>query len=334
MGQITNIASDIKNKKLKPIYFLFGDEPYYIDKISDLIAQNVLTEEEKSFNQMVLYGSDVSIYDVINYAKRFPMMAKYQVIIVKEAQHLSKTIENLAAYAENPTPTTILVICYKYKKLDGRKKLAKIVKKNGLLFESKKLYEENIPKWITDLLADKGYKIEDKAALMLTEFLGTDLSKISKEIEKLMSILPKGNTISALTIEENIGISKDYNIFELRKAIGIKDMLKANKIINYFEQNPKSNPLPMTLSLLFSYFVQLLQYHGLANKSKDQIARALKINPYFAGDYITAAKNYPMRKVSQIITYLNDADVKSKGVGASNLPDGEILKELLFKIMH
>jgi len=334
MNQITNITSDIKNKKLKPIYFLFGDEPYYIDEISDLIAQSILTEEEKSFNQMVLYGSDVSIYDVINYAKRFPMMAKYQVIIVKEAQHLSKTIENLAAYAENPTPTTILVICYKYKKLDGRKKLAKIVKKNGLLFESKKLYEENIPNWITDLLADKGYKIEVKAALMLTEYLGTDLGKILKEIEKLMSILPKGNTISALAIEENIGISKDYNIFELRKAIGIKDVVKANKIINYFEQNPKSNPLPMTLSLLFGYFVQLLQYHGLADKSKNQIARALKISPYFAGDYITAGKNYPMRKVSQIIAYLNDADVKSKGIGASNLPDGEILKELLFKIMH
>jgi len=334
MSQITNIASDIKNKKLKPIYFLFGDEPYYIDKISDLIAQSVLTEDEKSFNQMVLYGSDTSIYDVINCAKRFPMTAEYQVIIVKEAQHLYKTIESLAEYAENPAPTTILVFCYKYKKLDGRKKLAKIVKKNGLLFESKKLYEENIPNWIIQLLADKGYKIEDKAALMLTEYLGTDLSKISKEIEKLMSILPKGSTISALTIEENIGISKDYNIFELRKAIGVKDVVKANKIINYFEQNPKSNPLPMTLSLLFSYFVQLLQYHGSANKSRDQIAKALKINPYFAKDYITAAKNYPMRKVSQIIAYLNDADVKSKGVGASNLPDGEILKELLFKIIH
>jgi len=334
MEQIKKIATDIKNKNIKPIYFLQGEEPYYIDKISDLIAQNILTEEEKGFNQMIIYGGDVSIYDVINHAKRFPMMADYQVIIVKEAQHLSKNIENLVAYAKNPTPTTILVICYKYKKLDGRKTLAKVVKKTGILFESKKLYDNKIPNWIRQTLKEKGYKIEDKAALMLTEFLGTDLSKITNELSKLMALLPKGNTISALAIEENIGISKDYNIFELRKAIGLKDIVRANKIINYFAQNPKTNPLVVTLSLLFSYFVQLLQYHGLQNKSKDNVARALKMNPYFAADYITAAKNYPMRKVSQIISYLNDADVKSKGVGASNLPDGEILKELLFKIMH
>lgn len=333
MNQITNIVSDIKNKKLKPIYFLFGDEPYYIDKISDLIAQSILTEEEKSFNQMVLYGSDVTIYDVINNTKRFPMMAEYQVIIVKEAQHLSKSIENLANYAENPTPTTILVMCYKYKKLDGRKKLAKMIKKTGLLFESKKFYDSQIPDWIRRVLGGKGYKIEDKAALMLTEYLGTDLGKISNELNKLMMLLPKGSTISALAIEENIGISKDYNIFELRKAIGIKDVVKANKIINYFANNPKTNPLVVTLSLLFNYFVQLLQYHGLADKSKKNVAQALNINPYFVGEYIKASKYYPMRKVSQIIMYLNQADVKSKGVGA-NLPDTDILKELIFKIMH
>jgi len=334
MEQIKKIASDIKNKNLKPIYFLFGEEPYYIDKISDLIAQSVLSEEEKGSNQMVLYGSDVTVYDVINNAKRFPMMADYQVIIVKEAQHLVKTIENLADYAEHPTPTTILVLCYKYKKLDGRKKLAKVIKKTGILFESKKLYDDQVPKWIRRVLAGKGYKIEDKAALMLTEYLGNDLGKITNELGKLMSLLPKGSTISALAIEENIGISKDYNIFELRKAIGTKDVVKANKIINYFAQNSKTNPLVVTLSLLFSYFVQLLQYHGLTNKSKNNVAQVLKVNPYFVSEYITAAKYYPMRKVSQIISYLNEADVKSKGVGARQLPDGDILKELLFKILH
>lgn len=334
MNQIKNIVSAIKEKKLKPIYFLFGDEPYYIDKIADLIAHSVLTEEEKSFNQTVLYGSDVSIYEVINYAKRFPMMAEYQVIILKEAQHLSKTLENLANYAEHPVPSTILVICYKYKKLDGRKKLAKMIKKTGLLFESKKFYDNQIPNWIKMVLAGNGYKIEDKAALMLTEYLGTDLGKISNELNKLMMLLPKGNTISALAIEENIGISKDYNIFELRKAIGVKNVVKANKIINYFSKNSKINPLVVTLSLLFSYFVQLLKYHGLTDKSKKSVAHTLNISPYFVEEYITAAKNYPMRKVSQIISYLNDADVKSKGVGASNLTDGEILKELLFKILH
>jgi len=283
---------------------------------------------------MVLYGSDVTVYDVINNAKRFPMMADYQVIIVKEAQHLVKTIENLADYAEHPTPTTILVLCYKYKKLDGRKKLAKVIKKTGILFESKKLYDDQVPKWIRRVLAGKGYKIEDKAALMLTEYLGNDLGKITNELGKLMSLLPKGSTISALAIEENIGISKDYNIFELRKAIGTKDVVKANKIINYFAQNSKTNPLVVTLSLLFSYFVQLLQYHGLTNKSKNNVAQVLKVNPYFVSEYITAAKYYPMRKVSQIISYLNEADVKSKGVGARQLPDGDILKELLFKILH
>ena len=334
MNTVKNIADDIANKSLKPIYFLMGEEGYYIDKIEELIGNSVLTEEEKGFNQMVLYGGDVTIDEIISNAKRFPMMADYQVIIVREAQLLSRTIENLAAYVENMQPTTILVMCYKYKSLDKRKKLAKLIAKKGLLFESKKLYDNQIPDWIRRVLAGKNYKIEDKASLMLSEFLGTNLSKISNELDKLMAILPVGTTISAADIEQNIGISKDYNIFELRDAIGDKNILKANKIITHFAQNPKSNPLVMTISLLFGYFVQLLQYHGLANKSKDNVARALKINPFFVSKYTTAGKNYPMRKVSQIIGYLHEADVKSKGVGAQALPDGDILKELLFKILH
>lgn len=334
MDEIKQIADNIKNKKLKPIYFLQGDEPYYIDRISDLIAQSVLTEEEKSFDQVVLYGGEVIMNEVISRAKRYPMTADYQVVIVKEAQQLSKKIEDLVAYAENPQPTTILVICYKYKTLDGRKKLAKIIKKNGVLFESKKLYENQIPDWIRRVLSAKAYKIEDKAALMLTEFLGTDLSKIYNELDKLMTLLPKGSIISALAIEENIGISKDYNIFELRNAIGNREILKANKIINYFAQNPKINPLVVTISLLFGFFTQLLLVHGLANKSKENVAKVLKVSPYFVQQYITAAKNYPMRKSAQIISYLNDADVKSKGVGAQALSNGDILKELLFKILH
>lgn len=334
MDSIRPIVTDIKNKNLKPIYFLMGEEPYYIDKIEELIASSVLTEVEKGFNQMVLYGGDVTIDDIISNAKRFPMMADYQVIIVREAQLLSRTIENLAAYVENLQPTTILVMCYKYKTLDKRKKLAKLIAKKGLLFDSKKLYDNQVPDWIKKVLSGKGYKIEPKAALMLTEFLGTNLSKISNELEKLMSLLPKGSTISALVIEENIGISKDYNIFELRNAIGTRDIAKANKIINYFAQNPKSNPLVVVISLLFGYFTQILQYHALADKSKNAVASALRINPYFAKDYTLAGKNYPMRKVAQIIFYLNEADVKSKGVGANNLSDGTILKELLFKILH
>lgn len=334
MDEIKQIADAIKSKNLKPIYFLQGDEPYYIDRISDLIAQNILTEEEKSFNQTILYGGDVTINEVISQAKRYPMMAEYQVIIVKEAQQLAKKIEDLAGYAEQPLPSTILVICYKYKTLDGRKKLAKLIKKNGILFESKKLYDNQVPDWIRRILAGKGYKIDDKASLMLAEFLGTDLSKISNELDKLMTLLPKGSTISALTIEENIGISKDYNIFELRNAIGVRDIVKANKIINYFAQNPKTNPLVTTIFLLFAFFTQLLIVHGLPDKSKENVIKVLKVNPFFVGQYQTAAKNYPMRKVAQIISYLNEADAKSKGVGAQALPESDLLKELLFKILH
>jgi DNA polymerase-3 subunit delta len=334
MSDVTQIVSEIKKGNTKPIYLLMGDEPYYIDKISEFIEDNVLAEEERGFNQMVLYGRDVSVEEIIDNAKRFPMMAEKQVVIVKEAQDLSRTIEKLVSYAENPQPSTVLVICYKYKKIDKRKALYKSVKKVGLVYESKKLYENQVADWIRRVVAGKNYKIESKAALMLVEFLGTDLSKISNEIDKLTVILSKESTISAKAIEENIGISKDFNNFELRKAVGERNVLKTNQIINYFAQNQRSNPIIMTISLLNSFFTQLLVYHSLKDKSKNSVARALKISPFFVTDYSVAAKNYPMRKVSQVITLLRDADVKSKGVGANAIPEGQILKELLFKIIH
>jgi DNA polymerase-3 subunit delta len=334
MNRIRQIVDEINSGKTQPIYFLMGEEAFYIDKIADYIENNVLTEEEKGFNQMVLYGRDVTIEDVIANAKRYPMMAEKQVVIVKEAQDLSRTIENLCSYAESPQPSTVLVFCYKYKTLDKRKKLAKIIAKNGCLFESNKLYENQVGEWLGSNLAEKGYKIEPKASLMLVEFLGTDLSKINNELEKLMLILPKGSIISPVHIEQNIGISKDFNNFELRKAIGEKQVVKANQIINYFAQNSKSNPLVMTISLLHSFFTQLLLYHGLKDKGKINVSKVLRINPYFVNEYQTAARNYPMRKVAQIISILRDADMKSKGVGASNLSTGDILKETLFKIMH
>ena len=333
MSDVTKIVSDIKNGQFKPVYFLMGEEPYYIDKISEFIENNVLTEEEKGFNQMVLYGRDVAIEEISDNAKRFPMMAERQVVIVKEAQDLSRTIEKLVSYVENPQLSTILVICYKYKTIDKRKKLYKAIKKDGLIYESKKLYENQVADWIRRVLSGKNYKIDTKAALMLVEFLGNDLSKISNELDKLMVVLPTNSTITPKDIEENIGISKDYNNFELRKAIGERNVVSSNKIINYFSQNQKANPIVVTISLLNSFFTQILIYHSLQDKSKNSVARALKVNPYFVSDYITAAKNYPMRKVSQVIGLLREADVKSKGVGA-NLPSGEILKELLFKIIH
>jgi DNA polymerase-3 subunit delta len=334
MNRIRQIVDDIKSGKTQPIYFLMGEEAFYIDKIADFIENNVLTEEEKGFNQMILYGRDLTIEDVIANAKRFPMMAEKQVVIVKEAQDLSRTIENLSSYAENPQPSTVLVFCYKYKTLDKRKKLSKIIAKNGCLFESNKLYENQVGEWLNSNLAEKGYKIEPKASVMLVEFLGTDLSKINNELEKLMLILPKGSTISPTHIEQNIGISKDFNNFELRKAIGEKQIVKANQIINYFAQNSKSNPLVMTISLLHSFFSQLLLYHGLKDKGKINVSKMLRISPYFVNEYQLAARNYPMRKVAQVISILRDADMKSKGVGASNLSQGDILKETLFKIMH
>jgi DNA polymerase-3 subunit delta len=334
MNRITQIVDDIKSKNTKPIYFLMGEEAYYIDKISDYIENNILAEEEKGFNQMILYGRDVTIEDIIANAKRFPMMSEKQVVIVKEAQDLSRNIEKLATYAENPQPSTVLVICYKYKTIDKRKKLAKTVAEMGCLFESKRLYENQVSDWISSNLRDKGYQIEPKAGHMLVEFLGTNLSKIDNELDKLALVLEEGSVISASHIEENIGISKDFNNFELRKAIGDKELVKANQIIQYFSQNPKSNPLIVTISLLNSFFTQLLLYHGLKDKGKINVAKTLRINPYFVTEYQRAARNYPMRKVAQVIAMLREADLKSKGVGASNLAQGDILKVLLFKIMH
>lgn len=332
LDKVKSIINDLKNGKTKPIYFLMGDEPYYIDGISKYIEENVLSEEEKGFNQMVLYGRDITIDDVVSNAKRYPMMAEKQVVIVKEAQDLSRTIENLVNYAKNPQPTTILVMCYKYKTLDKRKKLAKEIAKTGVLFESKKLYENQVPDWIKRVLAGKGYTITPKAAQMLVEFLGNDLSKVNNELEKLQLILNAGGQITPQLIEENIGISKDFNNFELQNAIGERDMKKAFAIVQYFSQNPKNNPIVVTIGLLYGFFSKLLKYHALSNKR--DASRMLGINPYFIKDYQTAARNFPMKKVSSAIAAIREVDMKSKGVGAANLSQGDLLKELLIKVFN
>lgn len=332
MDEVIRITKDIKAGNLKPIYFLMGEEPYYIDKLTEFIEQNVLQEHERDFNQTILYGRDVSIEDIISNAKRFPMMSEHQVVIVKEAQDLSRTIEKLESYAENPQPSTILVFAYKYKTLDKRKKITKLLSKNGVIFESKKLYENQVGDWIKRVLSGKGYGIEPKAAIMLVEYLGTDLSKISNELDKLKIVLPKGHMITPKDIEVNIGISKDYNNFELRKAIGEKNQLKAYKIIEYFAQNPKDNPIVVTTSLVFSFFSQLMLYHGSKDKSPGNLAKVLKVNPYFVKDYDIAYRNYPMKKVSAIIETLRDIDVKSKGVGANAISQSDLLKEMLIHI--
>lgn len=333
MDEALQIVNDIRKGSIRPIYFLFGEEAYFIDKISDYIGNKVLTEEEKGFNQMVLYGKDVTIEDIVGNAKRYPMMAERQVVIVKEAQHLSRNIEKLASYVENPQETTVLVICYKYKKLDKRKALYKSLKKGGVVFESKKLYENQVTEWLRKTLLSSGYTISHKAAILLVEYLGTDLSLINNELSKLKLVLPEKSEITPQDIEEHIGISKDYNNFELKKAIGERNVVKATRIITYFAQNPKDNPFVLTVTLLNSFFTQLLQYHGLTDHTPKNVASALRINPYFVGEFQTAARNYPMKKVSQIISYLRELDLKGKGVGAANTNQADLLKELLVKIL-
>lgn len=334
MDEVVKIINDIKSGFIKPIYFLMGEEPYYIDKLTEYLEENILTDDEKGFNQMVVYGRDTSIDEIVSHAKRYPMMADKQVVIVKEAQELSRTIDSLESYANNPQMTTVLVLAYKYKTLDKRKKLIKTLDKIGLVFESKKLYENQVGEWIKRVLKGKGYAIEPKAMMMLVEFLGNDLSRIANELNKLEIVLPKESTITPQHIEENIGFSKDFNVFEFRKAIGERNQLKAYQIADYFSKNSKDNPLVLTTGLVFSFFSALLQYHGLKDKSQSNVAKELKVNPYFVSDYINAAKNYPMKKVSQIIAILRELDVKSKGVGANALADGDLLKETLVKIFN
>lgn len=329
-----NIIKDIKNKKIAPIYFLMGEEPYFIDRISKFIEREVLTEDERGFNQTVIYGNETDLAGIVGLAKQFPMGAERSVVIVKEAQHLARTIDQLEAYANQPQPTTVLVFNYKGKTLDKRKKLYKEIQKSGVLFESKKLYENQVPDWIENTAKSLGFSIDTKAKFLLAEYLGNDLSRIENELEKLKIIINDGK-ITLEIIEKNIGISKDYNNFELRNAIENRNPKKAFQIVHYFSQNPKDNPLVMTLSILFQLFSNLIVYHTLTDKSQSNVAKELRIHPFFVKDMANAAKNYPLKKATRIISLLREADVKSKGVGATgNVSDGDLLKELIFKIFN
>jgi len=328
------IISDLKKRIFKPVYFLAGEEPYYIDLITDYIEEHVLEEAEKSFNQVVYYGEDITITSVIEAARRFPMMSTHQVVIVKEAQSLKK-IEDLIIYIEKPLLSTILVINYKYKVLDKRTKLHKMLDSQGLYFESGKLRDYQVPAWIEKYLLSRGIKTDPGACAMLTEFLGTDLHKIVNELNKLIITLPEAKpVITSSLIEKNIGISKDYNNFELQKAVGEKNILKANMIVHHFANNPKDNPLTLSIASLFSYFTKVLTFHYLTDKSKNNVAATLKVNPYFVKDYELAAVKYNVTKTIQIISMLRTYDMKSKGFGDVSSEPGDLLKELVFKILH
>lgn len=330
-----DILKELRAKQYRPVYYLMGEEPYYIDLIADYITDNILTETEKEFNLTVVYGADVDIATVINAAKRYPMMSEHQVVVVKEAQNI-RNMEELSYYLQKPLLSTILVICHKHGVLDRRKKLAAEIEKTGVLFESKKVKDAQLPAFITSYMKRKGIDVEPKATAMLTDFVGADLSRLTGELEKLIITLPKGHTrVTPEQIEKNIGISKDYNNFELRSALVEKDVLKANKIIKYFEENPKINPIQMTLSLLFGFFSNLMLAYYAPEKSEQGIANMLGLRtPWQAKDYLAAMRRYNGVKTMQIIGEIRYADAKSKGVGNPSLSDGDILRELVFKILH
>lgn len=329
------IVRDVKNGVYVPIYFLMGEEDYYIDRISEYIADRVLTEAEKEFNLTILYGADTDIATIINSAKRYPMMSKYQIVMVKEAQNL-KNLDELTYYLQKPLMSTILVFCYKHGVLDRRKKLAAEIEKAGILFESKKLKDAQLSGFISSYLKRKRVDIEPKASEMMAEFVGADLNRMAGELEKLVITLPDGcSRITPEQIERNIGISKDYNNFELRNALITKDVLKANLIVKYFNNNMKNNPLQVTLAVLFGFFSNLMLTYYASGKSEQEIASFLGLrSPWQAKDYLAAMKKYSGVKVMQIIGEIRLCDAKSKGVKNSSVSDGDLLRELIYFIMH
>ncbi|MGA9651373.1 DNA polymerase III subunit delta [Pedobacter sp.] len=335
------IIKDIKARKFKPVYLLHGEEAYYIDQVTEYIEDKLLNEAEKGFNQTVLYGKDTDMATVLGAAKRYPMMSDYQVVIVKEAQDLkwakeegsSKEAEFVLNYFEKPLQSTILVLAFKYANFDKRKKIYKAISKSGLIFQSDLVRDYKLVPWIEDFIKEKGYKIDQQASALMAEYLGTDLSKIANEIEKLMLNVSKDTIINTDLVQKNIGISKEYNVFELQKALAIRDVLKCNRIISYFASNPKANPTVMVLANLGGYFTKLLKYHYIPNKA--DAASALGVPPFFIKDYEVAARNYNTGKVFQVISLLREYDLKSKGLDSSgNVDDGELYKELIFKIIH
>ena len=337
------IIKDLQLKQYKPIYFLSGEEPYFIDEITHFMENNILDEASKAFGQTIVYGRDVQLDQLIGMAKGFPMMGDMQLVIVKEAQDMKEfksrksnedesELKLLMNYIENPTPSTILVFNYKHKKLDKRKKLYKLLEKKAVMFESEKIRENKLPDWIEKYVSTKGFKIAPEAAFLLAEYLGTDLSKVVNEVSKLAIILPPKSEITKSIIAENIGISKDYNVWELQKALGQKDVLKANRIIYYFEANPKANPIQMVLPSLFGFFSKLAVYLSLPDKRNAM--QEMGVSAWALNDYKEAATKYSAPKVEKILTHLRTADKYSKGVDNATMENGDIMKELVFKILH
>lgn len=328
------ILRDLKNRIFAPVYLLMGEEPYYIDLISDFIQSNILDETQREFDQLILYGKDVDTSAIINAAKRFPMMAEQQVIIVKEAQHI-KDLDKLQFYLQNVSRSTLLVICYKYGTVDGRRKWVTELKKLGVVFESPKLRDYEMAAWINRYAVSKNLKIDDRALLMLTDFLGTDLSRVVNELDKLCLTLPAAsNRITPESIETNIGISKEFNVFELQDALIENDVLKANRIVQYFADNKKLNPIQLVLGQLFNFFANLMLFHYLPVKDENSATAEFKIHPFIARNYVKAAKRFSAWKTMYIISDIRETDARSKGFGNISADDNQLYKELIYKILH
>jgi DNA polymerase-3 subunit delta len=331
--KFNDIIKDLKSKKYSPIYFLHGEESYFIDEIANYIEKNVLNESEKSFNQTILYGKEANYNAVVDTARRFPIMAERQVLVIKEAKEM-RDLAKLERYVANPAPTTLLVICHKHKKLDQRSKLAKALKKNAIIFESKKLYDNQMADWVSTYLRKYQYKIKHDATQLIVEYLGTDLSKVANELDKLMLNIPKGAEISMADVQKNIGISKDYNIFELQSALGKRDVIKTQRIVSYFISNPRKNPLVQVISSLYGFFSKIYIYHSAGQISDNEMAQKLGTRAFFLKDYRIAAKNFNRTKTEKAIHILSEYDLKSKGVNRDSTPDTELLREMVFKILH
>jgi DNA polymerase III subunit delta len=347
--EVQEILLDLKRRILKPVYFLQGEEPFYIDQIADYIENNIVDESLREFDQTILYGKDTDMNSIIGAAKRYPMMSDYQVIIVKEAQNLKefaakgsadddkpegKQKNFLVSYIDQPQPNTVLVFCHKYKSIDKRSAIYKALQKKAVVFESKKLYDNQVPQWINQFLETKKYKINPRACQLISDYLGNDLSKIANELDKLMINVPESAEISVDHIQQNIGISKDYNVFELHDALSKKDVLKANRIANYFSENAKEHPFVMTAASLYGYFNKILLAHFAPDKSRAGLASALGINPFFVQDYERAMAQYNTAKLKSIFSLLREYDGKSKGIDNVSNNDGALLKEMLYKILH
>jgi DNA polymerase III subunit delta len=351
-----SVIKDLKNKAYHPVYFLHGDEPYYIDLLSQYIETNVLSESEREFNLTVVYGRDVNISTVISYAKQFPMMSNYQVVIVREAQDIKdlfpkkKGVDGeeetdsdddqttdkdlMVSYLEQPQKSTLLVFCYKYKKIDRRTKAGKLIESKSVCFESKKLYDEKIPAWIRSYITSRGYRIAQSSCDLLAEYLGTELSKVANELDKLMINVPADQEIKTEIIEKNIGISKDFNVFELQKAIARRDHHKVHQIINYFGANPKSNPFIMTVSTLNSWFNKIITYHVMKGKPDVNLAHVLGVHPFFLRDYDQAARTFSRVAAIRAISILHEYDLRSKGVNNSTADDHDLLREMVWRLLH